>query len=271
MDGQTRSQAVPCPSGVLSVWRSPLAQPTPHPARSPKPPKPRTPERPNPQSTAGGGPLGRGTGGKGGAGGSSQCGRPQERAGTQAPGGRSPWARPGCGRGPEGGHKKRAGPWGGDGPARGGVSTITLCKGCRAHCRQITTLRSRPATARRPSDAGNTAWPWPDHGVRGRRKGVSESPVRLARSGGGRSAPPHPGPRPRCRLDPPGAPRASRDSSGSPRPTGPPLRRRGVAPRSPLHCAVRSAWLCSRELPWPEPTRDGAPAGVVRDNDAETS
>lgn len=44
------------------------------------------------------------------------------------------------------GRKKRAGPWGGDGPARGGVSTITLRKGECVHRRRTTTLRSRPAT-----------------------------------------------------------------------------------------------------------------------------
>ena len=47
---------------------------------------------------------------------------------------------------PETAEKKRAGPWGGDGPARGGVSTITLRKGCCVHQRETTTQRSHPAT-----------------------------------------------------------------------------------------------------------------------------
>src|SRR5690606_24857279 len=103
------------------------------------------------------GGTGRGCGGRSGGEGAGRA--PADAADASKSGGGPGPAGERAGRG--GGERKRAGPWGGDGPARGGVSTITLRKGCRAHCRRTTTLRNRSATPRCPRKAPFITSSWP--------------------------------------------------------------------------------------------------------------
>jgi hypothetical protein len=143
---------------------------------------------------------------------------------------------------PETAEKKRAGPWGGDGPARGGVSTITLRKGCCVHQRETTTQRSHPATG------GDKRTPL----FRGRTR---PKPIVFAgRSGDPLGDPEGCAVRAARRADPatlaPGTPVANTrvpPSAAAPRPYGPqgPTVNcgHGVAQPPPLRDATRAALL----------------------------
>lgn len=103
--------------------------------------------------------------------------RPFSGDGGAGPGG----SRPGI----PGRDEKRAGPWGGDGPARGGVSTITLREGWWAHRRATTTLRNHPATPRWSRNAGFMRVSWPVHsGIPGKSGRIRTDSQGLGHLGG---------------------------------------------------------------------------------------